>query len=116
MPKILTTRAALRDLFSWMTGGDREGNPYMKAPVANAILALTRGKSRLDVPTRRPKAKIEGALYDLIELATVGDRHGNPYTKPAVRAASRALGGDGYDVPDEQHRHRHGVACAKCGV
>lgn len=95
----MTTKAALRDLFRWMTGSDREGNPYMHRPVVNAILALTKGKSRHDRPAKRPRGKVDGALYDLVALATSGDRHGNPYFKREVRAASVALGGDGYDIP-----------------
>jgi hypothetical protein len=94
-----STRKALRDLFKWMTGPDKTGNPYMHPPVTAAILALTRGASRYDKPEKRPKSKIDRALYDLVELATSGDRHGNPYNKPEVRAASVALGGDSYDIP-----------------
>lgn len=100
------TKKALRDLFIWITGGDgkgswKAGNPYMHKPVTAAILALTRGKSRLDKPDARPKGKIDGALWDLVELAVGngGSREGNPYMKPVVRAANVALGGDGYDVP-----------------
>lgn len=94
-----STRKALRDLFKWMTGSDKTGNPYLHPPVTAAILALTRGTSRYERPEKRPKSKIDRALYDLVELATVGNRHGNPYTKSEVRAASIALGGDGYDIP-----------------
>ncbi len=99
-----TARKALRDLFKWMTTGDKTGNPYGHAPVTAAILALTKGSSRYDTPSKRPRSKIDRALYDLVELATVGSRHGNPYTKPAVRAASIALGGDGYDIPATKTR------------
>jgi hypothetical protein len=100
-PKAKTsiTAKALRDLFRWMTTGDRNVNPYTQPAVTGAILTLNRGGSRYDKPGRRPKSKIGAALYDLVKLATLGDRHGNPYTKPEVRAASRALGGDGYDIP-----------------
>jgi hypothetical protein len=94
----VSTKKALRDLFKWMTGPNKTGNPYMHAPVTGAILALTRGASRLDAPGNRPKTKLGGALYDLVKLAVSNDRHGNPYTKKAVREASLALGGDGYTV------------------
>ena len=99
-------RKALHDLFKWMTGPEKTGNPYMHAPVTAAILALTQGSSRYDKPERRPKSKIDSALYDLVELATTGNRQGNPYMKPAVRAASIALGGDGYDIPSKQKASR----------
>ncbi len=101
-----TTKESLRDLFVWITGADgkgswKSGNPYMHKPVTAAILALTHGKSKLDYPAARPKSKIDGALWDLVQLAVgnSGSRGGNPYMKPEVRAASVALGGDGYDVP-----------------
>lgn len=96
----MTTKAALRGLFLWMTGANKEGNPYMHKPVTDAILVLTRGKSRYDIPKKQPpKGGAERALHDLATLATSGSRHGNPYTKREVRAASSALGGDGYDIP-----------------
>lgn len=94
-----SARNALRDLFKWMTGASKTGNPYMQPAVTGALLTLTRGKSRYDRPKKRPTSKIGGALYDLVKLAVANDRHGNPYTKAEVRAASFALGGDGYDIP-----------------
>lgn len=102
----MTTKKTLRGLFVWITGSDgkgswKPGNPYMQKPVTAAILALTHGKSKFDKPDTRPRGKIDGALWDLVQLAVgnSGHREGNPYMKPAVRAASVALGGDGYDVP-----------------
>jgi hypothetical protein len=101
MATAASTRKALRDLFKWMTGPNKTGNPYLHPPVTGAILALTRGSSRYDKPKTRPSSKIGGALYDLVALATSGSRSGNPYTKSEVRAASIALGGDGYEIPSK---------------
>lgn len=93
-------RSALLALYKWSTGGNRAGNPYTVPEVRAAIRALgNSAEYEYDLPSKRPAGTIAGALYDLAKWATTGDRTGNPYGKPVVRAANRALGGDGYDLP-----------------
>jgi len=65
--------------------------------VRDAIRALG-DSSGYDLPSKRPSGKIAGALYDLAKWSTGSDRAGNPYSKPAVRAANIALGGNGIDL------------------
>jgi len=91
-------KSALLALYKWATTGDRNGNPYSKPEVRNAIKALG-DASGFDLPEKRPSGKIPGALYDLAKWATTGDRTGNPHAKPEVKNANRALGGDGFDLP-----------------
>jgi hypothetical protein len=41
------------------------------------------------------------ALHNLVKWATGSKRSGNPHTALAVRLANKALGGDGYDLPQK---------------
>lgn len=94
-------KAALLALYKWATTGSRSGNPYSKPEVRAAIRALGGDPKGYDLPEKRPSGKIPGALYDLTKWATTGERSGNPHSKPEVKAANRALGGDGFDLPED---------------
>ncbi len=96
-----TPRASLLALYKLSTTAERHGNPYSKPQVKRAIAAL--GGVGLDMPPKRPRGVVAGALFDLVKWFTTGDRNGNPYGHAAVRAANRALGGDGYNLPSKSN-------------
>lgn len=97
---------ALLALYKWATGQDKDRNPYSYEVVCEARRALRRDASSapstpLGLPTKRPTGKVPGALYDLSEWSTSQDRRKNPYSYLAVRNANKALGGNGYNLPEE---------------
>lgn len=52
---------------------------------------------------KKEAADAKKALLELYKWATGQDRSGNPYTKPAVRNAIKALGNkEGYDLPEKR--------------
>ena len=98
----IDAKGALQDLYDWAMRAPRGGNPYMVEEVRNALRALS-GTSRSvpfpDLPARRPRAKVEGALYDLTHWALHGERYGLPENKPEVKAAAAVLGGTASQNP-----------------
>lgn len=94
-------KKALLDLYLWATvGGDRGGNPYRHDAIRGAIRALG-DKSGFDLPKKRPGGKVPGALFDLVSWAVSGNVSGNPHAVAEVKAANKALGGDGFDLPEK---------------
>lgn len=54
----------------------------------------------------RLEASREEAFLQLYDWAVCGNRVGNPYCKPEVRAANIALGGNGRDLPPDLEARR----------